>query len=194
MTLLQVMPADDGSTVLLRTEDVTEIAAELAPYGIRLERLPVVPLVAEDGQDEVLATYASDVERISAEGPYPLVDVARLVPNDTDPEWPAKAHAARTKFLDEHTHDEDEVRFFVEGSGCFYLHLADKVYAVVCTAGDLMSVPAGTAHWFDMGTQPLFCAIRFFQEEDGWVAGFTGSTISAKMPTLDELLAPASSS
>jgi 1,2-dihydroxy-3-keto-5-methylthiopentene dioxygenase len=194
MTLLQVMPADDGSTVLLRTEDVTEIATELAPYGIRLERLPVVPLVADDGQDEVLATYASDVERIAAEGPYPLVDVARLVPNDADPEWPAKAHAARTKFLDEHTHDEDEVRFFVEGSGCFYLHLGDKVYAVVCTAGDLMSVPAGTAHWFDMGTQPLFCAIRFFQEEDGWVAGFTGSTISAKMPTLDELLTLASNS
>jgi 1,2-dihydroxy-3-keto-5-methylthiopentene dioxygenase len=194
MTLLQVMPADDGSTVLLRTEDVTAIAAELAPYGIRLERLPVVPLTADDGQDEVLATYASDVERISAEGPYPLVDVARLVPNDADPEWPAKAHAAQTKFLDEHTHDEDEVRFFVEGSGCFYLHLGDKVHAVVCTAGDLMSVPAGTAHWFDMGTEPLFCAIRFFQEEDGWVAGFTGSTISAKMPTLDELLAPAAGS
>lgn len=191
MTILQVMPADDGSTVLLRTEDVTEIAAELAPHGIRLERLAVVPLGAGAGQDEVLATYASDVERIAAEGPYPLVDVARLVPTD-DPEWPAKAHAARTKFLDEHTHDEDEVRFFVEGSGCFYLHLGDKVYAVVCTAGDLMSVPAGTAHWFDMGTEPLFCAIRFFQEEDGWVAGFTGSAIAGKFPTLDELLAAGS--
>jgi 1,2-dihydroxy-3-keto-5-methylthiopentene dioxygenase len=191
MTILQVMPADDGSTVLLRTEDVTEIAAALAPHGIRLERLAVVPLGADAGQDEVLATYASDVDRIAAEGPYPLVDVARLVPTD-DPEWPAKAHVARTKFLDEHTHDEDEVRFFVEGTGCFYLHLGDEVYAVVCTAGDLMSVPAGTAHWFDMGTEPLFCAIRFFQEEDGWVAGFTGSTIAGKFPTLDELLAAGS--
>ncbi|WP_410586138.1 1,2-dihydroxy-3-keto-5-methylthiopentene dioxygenase [Amycolatopsis sp. lyj-23] len=190
MTLLQVMPADDAANVLVRTEDVTEIAAELAPHGIRLERWPTVPLAGDAGQAEVLAAYASEVERVSAEGPYPLVDVVRMVPDDADPEWPAKAEAARTKFLDEHTHDEDEVRFFVEGSGCFYLHLAGKVYAVVCTAGDLVSVPAGTTHWFDMGAKPYFCAIRFFQEEDGWVAGFTGTSISAEMPTLEELVAP----
>jgi len=192
MTLLQVMPADDGATVLVRTEDLAEIAAELAPHGIRIERWETFPLSADAGQDQVLAAYASEVAKVAAEGPYPLVDVVRLVPDDSDPQWPAKAEAARTKFLDEHTHDEDEVRFFVEGSGCFYLHLGDKVYAVVCTAGDLMSVPAGTTHWFDMGTRPQFCAIRFFQEEDGWVAGFTGSTIASRMPTLDELLAPAS--
>lgn len=192
MTVLQVMPADDAATVLVRTEDLAEIAAELAPHGIRLERWDTVALPADAGQEQVLAAYASEVERVAAEGPYPLVDVVRLVPDDADPRWPAKAEAARTKFLEEHTHDEDEVRFFVEGSGCFYLHLGDRVYAVVCTAGDLMSVPAGTTHWFDMGTRPYFCAIRFFQEEDGWVAGFTGSTIASRMPTLDELLAPAS--
>ncbi|MEU8069034.1 MULTISPECIES: cupin [unclassified Micromonospora] len=194
MTLLQVMPKDDGTNVLTRTEDIAEIAAELAPHGIRLERWATVPLAPDAGQEEVLAAYASEVERLSAEGPYPLVDVVRMVPNDADPEWPAKAEAARTKFLNEHTHDEDEIRFFVEGSGCFYLHLGDKVYAVVCTAGDLMSVPAGTTHWFDMGTRPHFCAIRFFQEEDGWVAEFTGSEIASRIPTLDELLAPASTS
>lgn len=194
MTLLQVMPSDDAATVLLRTEDATEITAELSRHGIGLERWATVPLAADAGQDEVLAAYAAEVARVSAEGPYPLVDVVRMVPDDGDPGWPAKAIAARTKFLDEHTHDEDEVRFFVEGSGCFYLHLGDKVYAVVCTEGDLMSVPAGTTHWFDMGTRPRFCAIRFFQEEDGWVAGFTGVPISAGMPTLDELLAPAASS
>jgi len=112
----------------------------------------------------------------------------RLHPDATDAEWEAKAKAAREKFLDEHTHDEDEIRFFVDGHGCFYLHLGDEVHAVVCEAGDLMSVPTGTRHWFDMGHTPDFCAIRFFQEENGWVAGFTGATISARMPSLDELL------
>ena len=189
MTLLQVMPADDAANVLVRTEDITEIAAELAPHGIRLERWATVPLADDAGQEEVLAAYASEVERVSAEGPYPLVDVVRMVPDDADPEWPAKAEAARTKFLDEHTHDEDEVRFFVEGSGCFYLHLTGKVYAVVCTAGDLMSVPAGTTHWFDMGTRPRFAAIRFFHDEDGWVGTFTGSDISTHFPDYDTLAA-----
>lgn len=188
MTLLQVMPEHDAETVLLRTADVEEIAAALAPYDIRLEQWATVPLASDAGQDEVLAAYAADVATVSAEG-YPLVDVVRMVPSD-DPAWQAKAAAARGKFLDEHTHDEDEVRFFVEGAGCFYLHLDEKVFAVVCEAGDLMSVPAGTTHWFDMGEQPYFCAIRFFQEEDGWVAGFTGARIAATMPTLDELLAP----
>src|SRR5258706_16403348 len=98
MTLLQVMPADDGTTVLLRTEDITEMAPALAPYGIRLERWATVSLADDAGQEQVLAAYASEVERVAAEGPYPLVDVVRMVPNDTDPEWPAKAEAARTKF------------------------------------------------------------------------------------------------
>lgn len=191
MTLLQVMPDDDGTNVLLRTRDPAEIADQLGPFGITLDQWATVPLAAGAGQDEVLAAYKSEVEKVSAQGPYPLVDVVRLVPDDSDPEWQAKAEGARQKFLSEHTHDEDEVRFFVEGTGCFYLHLDGKVYAVVCEEGDLMSVPAGTTHWFDMGERPHFCAIRFFQEEDGWVASFTGATISDRMPSLDELLAPA---
>lgn len=191
MTLLQVMPSDDRDTVLVRTTDVAEIAGQLAPFGITLEQWATVPLAADAGQEQVLAAYASEVERVAAEGPYPLVDVVRMVPDDDDPEWTVKAAGARRKFLDEHTHDEDEVRFFVEGTGCFYLHLDGLVYAVVCEAGDLMSVPAGTTHWFDMGARPHFCAIRFFQEEDGWVAEFTGATTASRMPTLDELLAAA---
>ncbi|QUQ71096.1 1,2-dihydroxy-3-keto-5-methylthiopentene dioxygenase [Kutzneria sp. CA-103260] len=187
MTLLQVMADGDRDEVLLRTTDLATITAELAPFNITLEQWDTVELSDTAGQDEVLAAYQADVEKVSKAGDYRLVDVVRMKPSD-DPEWPAKAKGAREKFLNEHTHDEDEVRFFVEGKGCFYLHLAGKVYAVVCERGDLMSVPAGTTHWFDMGSQPEFCAIRFFQEEDGWVAGFTGDGISSRMPTLDELV------
>jgi 1,2-dihydroxy-3-keto-5-methylthiopentene dioxygenase len=187
MTLLQIMPEHDGDEVLLRSSDLAVIAERLARHGVSLTRLPVVDLPDGAGQDEVLAAYGADVDQIKADGGFRLVDVVRLSPSD-DPEWPAKAAAARAKFLDEHQHDEDEVRFFVAGSGCFYLHLDGTVHAVVCTAGDLMSVPAGTRHWYDMGTAPDFCAIRFFQEEDGWVADFTGDTISRRMPDLGRLL------
>lgn len=113
--------------------------------------------------------------------------MARLRPDSGDPEWPARARAARTKFLEEHFHTEDEARFFVEGSGCFYLHVEDFVYAMVCTAGDLISVPARTVHWFDMGNSPDFTAIRFFQEEDGWVGNFLPDSIASRFPTLDDL-------
>lgn len=187
MTVLQIMSAADAQ-VLLRTTDADAIARELAPHGVHFERWETRE--AAPG-DDVLAAYADEVARISETGGFRLVDVVRMRPDDTDPAWPELARAAREKFLSEHRHDEDEVRFFVDGRGCFYLHLDDRVYAVVCERGDLLSVPAGTRHWFDMGTRPEFCAIRFFQEEDGWVGDFTGDPIASTIPYLDELLAPA---
>jgi 1,2-dihydroxy-3-keto-5-methylthiopentene dioxygenase len=190
MTLLQIMPEDDSSQVLVRETDPAVIAGLLSEHGITLEQWPVVELPDGAGSDQVLATYQADVDRVSAEGGYRLVDVVALQPTG-DPEWVETAAAARARFLDEHRHDEDEVRFFVAGRGCFYLRLDGRVHALVCEAGDLVSVPAGTRHWFDMGAIPRFCAIRFFQEEDGWVGNFTGDTISRRMPDLDQLLAPA---
>lgn len=190
MTLLQIMPDDQPATVRLRTDDVATIAAELAPLGVSFERWTADAVLADDAdQDAVLAAYRDDVARLAKEGGFRLVDVVRMRPNDDDPEWPAKAAAARARFRDEHTHDEDEVRFFVEGSGCFYLHVDGTVYAVVCEAGDLLSVPRGTTHWFDMGERPHFAAIRFFQEEDGWIGNFTRDSIGARFPSLDELVA-----
>ncbi|MGY0231782.1 1,2-dihydroxy-3-keto-5-methylthiopentene dioxygenase [Longispora urticae] len=203
MTLLTVLSAPSGqdpatspggaphtgARVLLRTDDPHRISAELAALGIGFERWAATATLAPDaGQPEILAAYAADVARLTADGGYRLVDVVRMRPDESDPTWPERAAEARNRFLAEHTHDEDEVRFFVEGQGCFYLHVGDRVYAVVCRAGDLLSVPAGTTHWFDMGARPEFCAIRFFQKEDGWVGHFTGDPIASRLPYLDGLL------
>ena len=191
MTILQVMD-ESGQETLLRTSDVTRIGDELAERGIRFEQWSATKQLDDSaGPNEVLEAYRDDIDRLCAAQGFKLVDVIRMRPDPNDPDWPDKAKAAREKFIEEHTHDEDEVRFFVEGLGCFYLHIGDRVYAVVCEAGDLLSVPTGTTHWFDMGGQPRFCAIRFFQEEDGWVGSFTDSPISARIPSLDALLASA---
>ena len=88
----------------------------------------------------------------------------------------------RAKFLDEHFHQEDEVRFFVAGSGLFTLHVEGKVFEVLCEAGDLIAVPDRMTHWFDMGPEPSFVAIRFFTEPDGWVGHFTGTDIAQQFP------------
>ena len=74
------------------------------------------------------------------------------------------------------------MRFFVRGEGLFTLHAADRVWNVLCGQGDLMSVPAGMTHWFDMGAAPNFTAIRMFVNPDGWVAAFTGSDIAERFP------------
>jgi 1,2-dihydroxy-3-keto-5-methylthiopentene dioxygenase len=91
-------------------------------------------------------------------------------------------------FITEHFHRDFEVRFFVDGRGLFYLHIGDKVYCVLCKKNDLISVPANTSHWFDMGSAPDFKAIRLFTTDEGWVAEFTGSDISGKFPDFDEYL------
>ena len=53
---------------------------------------------------------------------------------------------------------------------------------------NLMMVPAGTRHWFDMGSAPEFAAIRFFEQADGWIGDFTGDPIGERFPTLDQLV------
>lgn len=190
MTLLQVMPDDTPDEVLLRTEDEQEIRDALGAHGVAFQRWPLHPDVAPGASgDDVLKAYRQQVDDLCARDGLVVVDVVQLHPEDT-PQWREKAAAARSSFLEEHRHAEDEVRYFAHGTGCFYLHLGTQVHAVVCTAGDLLSVPAGTLHWFDMGPRPDFTAIRFFREEDGWVGDFTGNTISRLFPRLDELTGP----
>jgi 1,2-dihydroxy-3-keto-5-methylthiopentene dioxygenase len=190
MTLLQVMAEGDAAEVRLRTDDASLIGTELATRAIVFDRWPIAPdLDAHRPPEHILAEYADRVEALNRDGRYRHIDVATLQPDDNDPDWHATAIAGRSKFLAEHRHAEDEVRFFVAGRGCFYLHLEPEVLAVVCEGGDLLSVPAGTRHWFDMGSRPDFVAIRFFQKEDGWIGDFTGDAIGERFPTLDQLVA-----
>lgn len=119
-------------------------------------------------------TYQKEIKKIMSEGGYQSFDIVSLTP-----EHPDKKNL-RNKFLDEHTHSEDEVRFFAEGSGIFFLHLHNKVYRLVCEQKDLISIPKNTLHWFDMGKEPFFIAIRFFTNKEGWVANFSGNNIASK--------------
>ena len=128
----------------------------------------------------MIATYRPQIDRLMAERGYVTVDVISV-----SRDHPQKDEL-RAKFLDEHRHAEDEVRFFVAGRGLFTLHIEDMVYAVLCEKNDLISVPAGTRHWFDMGEQPSFVAIRLFNNPDGWTAQFTGERIADQFPRLDD--------
>lgn len=189
MTRLLVSPDTDPAVRLVDTTDEAEITRALAAAGVRYERWKASHLLPVGaGQDDVLAAYEADVCRLRDEGGYVTVDVVRMArTTEGDVEWADKVGVARGRFLAEHTHDDDEVRFFVEGTGAFYLRLDAKVHIVCCEAGDLLGVPADTKHWFDMGTNPRFAAIRFFRIPDGWVGNFTGDDIAARFPAFDDL-------
>lgn len=161
------------------TSDPTSMRALLEDAGIRFETWRAsAPVAPGASQDDVIAAYRRDIDRLMNEGGYRSVDVVGMTPDHPD------RATMRTKFLDEHTHSEDEVRFFVGGSGLFSLHLNHKVYEVLCTRGDLIGVPDGTRHWFDMGPRPTFTAIRLFTNPAGWVANMTGSDIAARFSRL----------
>lgn len=168
---------DHAEAPVLRTEDPATIADTLRPLGVRFERWESKVALPEDAQPEaILDAYRPYLDELMGEGGAGSADVISLAPdNPAGPEL-------RQKFLAEHIHTEDEVRFFVRGSGNFVLHVDGKVYDAHCTQGDLISVPAGTKHWFDAGTAPSFTALRVFQDKTGWTPHYTGDAISERFP------------
>ena len=178
MSRLTLYAEDNAQRPLLDTRDGAQIAAALAPIGVRFERWAAAKeLPAEVDDAAVLEAYRGDIDRLKSECGYQSVDVLRCLPDNPN------RSELRLKFLDEHTHDEDEVRFFVAGAGVFYLRAAGKVHMTLCERGDLIGVPAGTRHWFDMGPAPCFTAIRLFTTPAGWVAKFTGEPIARQFPS-----------
>jgi 1,2-dihydroxy-3-keto-5-methylthiopentene dioxygenase len=177
MSRLRIFNDDAPQAPLLATSDRAEMAVELARIGVGIEQWDATqPVVPGDPPDAIMAAYRKDIDRLIEANGFKTVDVVSIAPDNPQRE------VMRAKFLDEHFHKEDEVRFFVAGSGLFTLHVDGKVYEVLCEAGDLIAVPDSMTHWFDMGPEPSFVAIRFFTEPDGWVGHFTGTDIAQKFP------------
>ena len=180
MSQLTIYPDTDPGSELVKTDDFSQIVDALADVGIRLERWQADQPLADDADsDTILAAYQAEINRLVAENGYQSWDVVSM-----NPDHPEK-DAFRRKFLDEHTHSEDEVRFFVRGHGLFVIHSGERVFSMLCEKDDLISVPANTKHWFDMGPNPTFTAIRLFNNPEGWVANFTGDPIASRFPLLE---------
>jgi 1,2-dihydroxy-3-keto-5-methylthiopentene dioxygenase len=127
-------------------------------------------------QEEILAAYGKDLKPFMEQGGYLTADVISI--NKLTENY----DAIRAKFLAEHIHTEDEIRFFVDGQGIFWFNLENEpVFNLLCEKGDLISVPEGTKHWFDAGeTNPFVKAIRIFIDMSGWVPHYTASNIETK--------------
>jgi 1,2-dihydroxy-3-keto-5-methylthiopentene dioxygenase len=184
MTALFIHRDDQAGSLDRPIVHPVRITIELAKIGVHFTQwFADQALAAGATQDAILEAYAEQVGRLRAVQGYQSADVVRIARGTPD------TAPARAKFLSEHRHAEDEVRFFVEGSGSFYLHAEGQVFQLLCEQNDLLGVPAGIRHWFDMGTSPHFCAIRLFTNPTGWVAEFTGDTIATRYPTHDDAVA-----
>jgi 1,2-dihydroxy-3-keto-5-methylthiopentene dioxygenase len=177
MSRLTVYRDDAPGAAILRTEDAATIANELSTIGVRFERWDSpVALSPDDSAEDILAAYKPYLDALIGATGAGSADVIKLTPENPN------APALREKFIAEHTHTEDEVRFFVHGAGNFIMHLDGKVWDAHCTQGDLISVPANIRHWFDAGEKPFFTALRIFTDTSGWVPHFTGENFSTHFP------------
>lgn len=186
MSLLRIYPENDPKRSVEFTE-FSDIADQMNAAGVLFERWEAqVRLVDDSTQEEILKAYEKPVTKLMKDRGFATADVISVHPN-----LPNHLEL-RKKFLDEHQHSEDEARFFVDGSGLFYIHAAGRIFALLCERGDFINIPAGTKHWFDMGPRPFLKCIRTFTTPEGWVAEFTGSDIASRFPRFESLVpAPA---
>jgi 1,2-dihydroxy-3-keto-5-methylthiopentene dioxygenase len=150
-----------------------DIRAFLASQGIDYERTdPSAPVGPDTPADEVLAAYRAKIDELKAKGGYVTADVIDVFPDTPN------LDAMLNRFNSEHWHDEDEIRFIVEGRGLFHIHPKDgPVFAIEVEAGDLIRVPRGTHHWFDLCVDRRIRAIRLFQDKSGWTPHYTNSGV-----------------
>jgi 1,2-dihydroxy-3-keto-5-methylthiopentene dioxygenase len=178
------------ATVRIPAENVTltdtrAVDSYLASRGIDHERWTIDTDLPPDATPEaVLAAYSREVESLKHRGGYVTADVI-----DVKPDTP-NLDAMLERFKTEHTHDEDEVRFIIKGRGIFHINSGGSggsggpglagggpVFAVEVGPGDLIRVPRGTPHWFDLCAERRICAIRLFQNASGWTPQYTNSGV-----------------
>ena len=157
----------EQSRVVDQPEEMSDF---LARFGIWYRRFEAPGAGADATAEEILAAYDEPIRQLKAEGGYVTADVIDIRPDTPN------LDAMFDKFNVEHWHDEDEVRFIVEGRGLFHIHpKSGPVFSIEVEAGDMIKVPRGTRHWFDLCKDRRIRAIRLFQDPTGWTPHYTGS-------------------
>jgi 1,2-dihydroxy-3-keto-5-methylthiopentene dioxygenase len=135
-------------------DDGAEISAQtLADNDVLYQRIDTHP-----------AQYRAPVDRVKAERGYVEEDIVELSPATPNLE------AICAKFVDEHHHDDDEVRFVLEGAGIFDIRSrADRYMRVQVEQGDLIVVPKHRHHRFMLTEQRTIRCVRLFKDTSGWV-------------------------
>ena len=156
--------------------DTSAIAEHLASIGIDYEQwTPSHQVGPDQSAEEILDAYAAEIERLKARGGYVTADLISVSPQSPGLE------EMLAKFKSEHWHDEDEVRFIIEGRGLFHIRSsAGLVTGIEVEAGDLIRVPRGTHHWFNLCSDRRIRAIRLFQDPSGWTPQYTGSGVDSQ--------------
>ena len=160
------------------SDDFETLVNRLAEDGIHFENIPLVSVIPKSNlnHSELLELYDEQVERIKIRGGYQCADIASIRSGD------AFSVSIRDRYLSEHCHEEDEVRFFIEGSVLVYIHINERIHIVQCGMGDFIVIPAGVKHWLDIGPNPAFTSIRWYNNKTSLDNNYTGSYVAESTP------------
>jgi len=177
ISAMAVVSIPDQQRELRDPEAIREF---LAPFGIWYEKWDVAGRIDGDADsDTILAAYAPEIERLKRDGGFVTADVINV-----SPETP-NLDAMLVKFSKEHTHSEDEVRFTVRGRGVFHIHPeGGPVFGVTVESGDLINVPRGTKHWFNLCDDRSIRCIRLFEDPTGWAPHYVDDPIDGNYAPL----------
>ncbi|KAJ3294977.1 hypothetical protein HDU79_010050 [Rhizoclosmatium sp. JEL0117] len=127
---------------------------ELAALGVLYWNIPVT-------DDE---KHMESVETICQERQYKNRDVINIK-RDTLPNYDQKIKT----FFEEHIHEDEEIRFILDGSGYFDVRNKDDEWIrVAAKKSDMIILPAGMYHRFTLDTNNYIKAMRLFKEDPQW--------------------------
>src|SRR3546814_15524775 len=146
MSRLRIFADNTPDTPEFSSSDGDAIARELEKIGGTFERWQAAqPIAPGASPEEVMEAYRADIHRLVAERGFKSVDVVSIAPDNPMRE------EMRAKFLDDHSHRQDVVRFLVAGPSLFTLHVGDRVTDIVCEQHDLSEGPDATTPGFAKG-------------------------------------------
>ncbi|MFC0473338.1 acireductone dioxygenase [Halalkalibacter kiskunsagensis] len=156
-------------------EGQENVHAFLEAQGVFFERWDMSKLpkklvekfdLTDDNKSEILQAYDSDIRSLVERRGYQNWDIVALSEQTPNLEELLK------KFEQVHTHTEDEVRAITAGHGIFIVKgdEATGYFDIELEAGDVISVPENTPHFFTLMEDKQVVAVRLFIETEGWVA------------------------
>ncbi|MDQ7987424.1 acireductone dioxygenase [Pseudomonas sp. G34] len=164
--------------VLGHAEDIT---STLAAVGIAFRELPLDSrLQAGAAEQEILTALADILAQLKRDHDLSQVEVISV----DQRRWPKEGEKPAPA-PQEQVADGAQLYLFLAGQGLLSLHVDDYVYVLFGERNALISVPAGTRHWFDLGEFPHCAAIRL-SAADAAQPKSSGDGIAAAFPRLED--------
>ncbi|KAJ9117566.1 Acireductone dioxygenase 1 [Naganishia vaughanmartiniae] len=105
--------------------------------------------------------WEGEIDKVAKERDYKNRDIINVTR-----EGLGEAYESKIKgFFEEHLHEDEEIRYILDGSGFFDVrdHTDKRWVRIAMDAGDLVVLPAGIYHRFTLDEQDKIKAMRLFK-------------------------------